>query len=101
MAKSSSIQTNKNRQAKILRYAERRQKIKDLIYDKSISPDERFAHVIKLAKLPRNSAKCRYRNRCEISGRSRGIYRRFMINRVALREFASNGFIPGLTKSSW
>ena len=83
------------------KYYKKRAKLKKIIMDKKTSLQERFQAQLKLAKLPRNSAKIRIRNRCEISGRPHGVYRKLKISRIALRELASKGVIPGMTKSSW
>ena len=101
MAKKSAIEKNKNRQKLVNRYAARRAELKAIARDTSRQPEERFAARMKLAKLPRNSSKIRLRNRCEVTGRPRGYYRKFRMSRLALRELGSNGLIPGLVKSSW
>ncbi|WP_010299499.1 30S ribosomal protein S14 [Candidatus Odyssella thessalonicensis] len=101
MARLSSINTNKRRLKMAQKYAARRQKLKDIIVNKDLSLDERIQATIKLSELPRNSSKTRYRNRCEVTGRPRGFYRKFKMSRIALRELGSLGLIPGLTKSSW
>lgn len=101
MAKTSAVQKNLKREKLADKFASRRQKLKDLIMDKEVSAEERFAATLKLAQLPRNSAKIRVRNRCKITGRPRGYYRKFGIARVELRELAGEGQIPGLKKSSW
>jgi len=101
MAKTSAVQKNLKREKLAEKFASRRQKLKDLIMDKEVSAEERFAATLKLAQLPRNSAKIRVRNRCKITGRPRGYYRKFGIARVELRELAGFGQIPGLKKSSW
>lgn len=101
MAKQSCIQRNLNRKKLALRYGARRDALKKKIMDKSIDAGERFILVQALDALPRNSAPSRIRNRCEISGRPRGYYRKLKMSRIALRELSSNGLIPGMTKSSW
>ncbi len=83
------------------KYADRRLKLKKVVMDKSASPEDRFQATLKLAELPRNSAKIRVRNRCKLTGRSRSYYRKFGLSRVELRNMASFGEIPGLVKSSW
>ena len=83
------------------KFANRRQKLKDIVMDKNASPEDRFQATLKLAELPRNSAKIRARNRCKLTGRSRGYYRKFGLSRVELRDMAGFGEIPGLVKSSW
>lgn len=101
MAKQSAIQTNLNRERKVKKFANKRAKLKSIIMNKSLSLEERFDAQLKLAKLPRNSAKVRLRNRCSITGRPRGFYRRFGLSRIALRDLASSGDLPGVKKSSW
>ena len=101
MAKTSSIEKNKRRARMAKRFAGRRAKLKKIARDKSVSMEERFAATLKLAELPRNSAKIRVRNRCEVTGRPRAYYRKFKMSRIALRELGSKGLIPGLVKSSW
>jgi small subunit ribosomal protein S14 len=101
MAKTSSIEKNKRRARMAERFAGRRAKLKKIARDKSVSMEERFAATLKLAELPRNSAKIRVRNRCEITGRPRAYYRKLKMSRIALRELGSKGLIPGLVKSSW
>ena len=83
------------------KYAKKRLALKKIINDKKLPLNERFKAQLKLAKIPRNSAKIRIRNRCEITGRPHGVYRKLKISRIALRELASKGIIPGMTKSSW
>jgi small subunit ribosomal protein S14 len=101
MAKKSSIETNKRR-AKIAKaYAGRRARLKAAAVNEELSAEERFEARLKLAQLPRNSAAGRYRNRCEVSGRPRGFYRKLKMSRIALRELGSRGLVPGLVKSSW
>jgi len=101
MAKTSSIQKNLKRIRLVKKFANKRAKLKKIIKDKKLPLVERFAAQLKLAKIPRNSAKVRIRNRCEITGRPHGVYRKLKISRIALRDLASNGKIPGMTKSSW
>ncbi len=101
MAKKSSIERNNKRRAMTARYATKRDELKAIANDLSRAPEERFAARMKLAKLPRNSAKVRIRNRCELSGRPRGVYRKFRMSRIAVRDLASMGRIPGMVKSSW
>lgn len=101
MAKKSSIEKN-NRRAKLASQMQaKRAALKAAIYDKNIALDERFALVVKLAALPRNAAGTRVRNRCALTGRPRGFYRKFKLSRNMLRELAGQGAVPGLTKSSW
>ena len=101
MAKTSSIEKNNKRAALAKQYAGKRAALKAKTKDQSIPMDERFAAQLKLAELPRNSAKVRVRNRCEVSGRPRGFYRKLKMSRIALRELGNLGQIPGLVKSSW
>lgn len=101
MAKLSSVEKNKNRATLIAKFAARRARLKADVMNRETSPEERFMAALKLAQLPRNSAAIRYRNRCEASGRPRGVYRKFKLGRVMLRDLASRGQIPGMVKSSW
>ena len=101
MAKTSSIQRNLKRIKMAKRFENKRKKIKNIIRNKKLPLNERFAAQLKLAKLPKNSSKIRIRNRCEITGRPHGVYRKLRISRIALRQMASSGKIPGMTKSSW
>ena len=101
MAKTSSIQRNLKRIKMTNKFLKKREKLKKIIKDKKIPLDERFKAQLKLAKLPRNSAKNRIRNRCEITGRPHGVYRKLKISRIALRKLALEGKIPGMVKSSW
>ena len=101
MAKTSSIQRNLKRIRLVKKFSKKREDLKKIIKNKKLPLEERFAAQLKLAKIPRNSAKVRIRNRCEITGRPRGVYRKLKISRIALRDLASKGKIPGMTKSSW
>ena len=101
MAKKSSVIKNKKRAALVKRLAPKRARLKALASDRSLAPEERFAARLKLAEMPRNSAKIRIRNRCEITGRPRAYHRKHKMSRIALRELGSKGLIPGLVKSSW
>jgi len=101
MAKKSAIETNKRRARTVRKYAAKRARLKAIADDKSLPPEERFAARLKLAELPRNSARNRLRNRCEVTGRSRAYYRKLKMSRIALRELASRGEVPGMVKSSW
>lgn len=101
MAKTSSIEKNKNRTAKVARFSGKRKRLKDIAADKNLPIEERFQATLKLAEMPRNSSKIRIRNRCEITGRARGYYRKFKLSRIALRDLGSAGQIPGMVKSSW
>ena len=101
MAKKSSIEKNNRRRRMAAKYADKRQELKRMAKDESLTMEERFQAQIKLAKLPRNSSPVRIRNRCEISGRPRGYYRKLGLSRIALRDLGSAGLIPGMIKSSW
>ncbi|MEK9673824.1 MAG: 30S ribosomal protein S14 [Rhodospirillaceae bacterium] len=101
MAKKSAIEKNNRRARMAKKFAARRAKLKALTRDEGASPEDRFNAHLKLAKLPRNSSPSRYRLRCELSGRPRGNYRKFKVSRMALRDLASIGHIPGMVKSSW
>jgi len=101
MAKTSSIQRNLKRIKLVKKFLKKRQMLKRIIKNRKLPLEERFNAQLKLAKLPRNSARVRIRNRCEITGRPHGVYRKLKISRIALRELASKGIIPGMTKSSW
>ena len=101
MAKTSSIQRNLKRIRLSKKFSKKREDLKKIIKNRKLPLTERFEAQLKLAKIPRNSAKTRIRNRCEITGRSRGVYRKLKISRIALRELGSKGVIPGMTKSSW
>jgi len=101
MAKKSSIERNNKRKRLVAVYADKRKELKTIARDTDRPTEERFAAQLKLAKLPRNSAPSRVRSRCELSGRPRGYYRKLRMSRIALRELASQGLIPGMVKSSW
>ena len=101
MAKKSSIEKNKRRRKMVAQFAGKRKRLAAAAHDKSKPIEERFAAVLKLAQLPRNGSPTRIRNRCEMTGRSRSIYRKVKMSRIALREMGSKGLIPGLVKSSW
>lgn len=101
MAKTSVVFRNKKRVRMAKEYRARRDKLKNIIMDQKTPDEERFAAVLKLAQLPRNSSRVRQRNRCELTGRPRAVYRKFKMARNKLRELASKGQIPGLVKSSW
>ena len=101
MAKTSAIQRNLKRIKMANKFENRRKKLKKIIKNKKLPLNERFAAQLKLSKLPRNSARIRIRNRCEITGRPHGVYRKLRMSRIALRQMASSGKIPGMTKSSW
>ena len=101
MAKTSAVQRNLKRIKMVKKFLKKREMLKKIIKNKKLPLEERFAAQLKLAKIPRNSARTRIRNRCEITGRPHGVYRKLKISRIALRELASSGKIPGMTKSSW
>ena len=101
MAKLSSINKNNKRIKLSNRYLNKRKKLKKIIMDKKIPLEERFKAQQKLSKMPRNSAKTRVVNRCQITGRPHGVYRKLKISRIALRKLGLEGKIPGMIKSSW
>ena len=101
MAKKSSIEKNARRAKLAKRINPRRARLKALARDREAAPEDRFEAQLKLAKLPRNSSDTRLHNRCTLTGRPRGYYRKFRLSRIALRELASAGLIPGMVKSSW
>ena len=101
MAKLSAVNKNKKRIKLSDKFYKKRQKLKKIVMDKKIPLEERFKAQQKLSKLPRNSAKIRVMNRCEITGRPHGVYRKLKISRIALRQLGLQGKIPGLVKSSW
>ena len=101
MAKLSSINKNNKRIKLANKFYKKRQNLKKIIMNKSLSLEERFKAQQKLSKMPRNSASNRIMNRCQITGRPHGVYRKLKISRIALRNMASSGKIPGITKSSW
>ncbi len=101
MAKTSSVERNEKRKRLAKKFAARRAKLKAVAIDEALPPEERFRARLKLAELPRNASPTRYRNRCELSGRPRGFYRKLKLSRIALRDLASKGQVPGMVKSSW
>ena len=101
MAKTSSVEKNNRRKRLADRYAAKRRALKELIMDQSKPLEERFRAQLKLAKLPRNSARVRVSNRCDVTGRPRSVYRKLGMSRIALRQLGNSGVIPGLVKSSW
>ena len=101
MAKSSAIENNEKKRNMVKRFAAKRAALKAVILDKKVPMEERFKAQLELAALPRNSSKTRIRNRCGVSGRPRGYYRKLNMSRIALRELGAQGLIPGLVKSSW
>ena len=101
MAKLSSVQKNLNRLKLIDKFSNKRKSLKKKIMDKTISIEERLKLQNKLNDLPRNSANIRYRNRCKLTGRTRGVYRKFGLSRIKIRELSMSGDLPGMIKSSW
>ncbi len=101
MAKLSSVQKNLNRQKLIEKFSNKRKVLKKKIMDKTISIEERLKLQNKLNDLPRNSANIRFRNRCKLTGRTRGVYRKFGLSRIKIRELSMSGDLPGMVKSSW
>ena len=101
MAKVGTVETNERRKAQVDKYAAKRAELKSIINDRDAPPEDRFMATLKLAELPRNSSKTRVRNRCKVTGRPRGYYRKFQMSRIALRDLASTAMVPGVTKSSW
>ncbi len=101
MAKTSSIEKNNRRRKMAKKFAGKRSRLKAIAMDKTKPMEERFAASLKLAALPRNGSATRIRNRCEVTGRPRGFYRKLKMSRIALRELGAKGMIPGLVKSSW
>jgi len=101
MAKKSAVERDLKRRRLVEKYAAKRAKLKEIANDESLEMEERFNARLKLAEMPRNSAENRTRNRCQVSGRPRGYYRKLKMSRIALRELGSQGRVPGLLKSSW
>ncbi len=101
MAKLSSVQKNSNRLKLIEKYSNRRKSLKLKIKNKDLSFEERLKLQDKLNDLPRNSSSIRYRNRCKLTGRTRGVYRKFGLSRIKIRELSMSGDLPGVVKSSW
>ena len=101
MAKTSMVERDKKRRRLAKKFKGQRERLKAMAGDRSLPAEERFAARLKLAELPRNSSPTRARNRCDLSGRPRGYYRKLRMSRIALRDLASNGQIPGMVKSSW
>ena len=101
MAKTSAVERNLKRARLAKRYAAKREQLKAIARNQELPVEERFAAQLKLAALPRNSAVTRIRNRCEITGRPRAFYRKLRMSRIALRDYASQGLVPGMVKSSW
>ena len=101
MAKRSAVERNKKRRRMVAKFSAKRAELKAIAKDESQPMEERFAARLKLAQLPRNGAPTRIRNRCGVTGRPRGYYRKLKVSRIALRDMASAGLIPGMVKSSW
>jgi len=101
MAKKSAVNRNERVKVLVKQYAAKRDELKKIANDQNVPLEERFDARLKLAELPRNSSKTRIRNRCEVTGRPRGYYRKLKMSRISLRELGSHGLIPGLVKSSW
>ena len=101
MAKQSSIQKNLNRKTIVKRFNYKRKNLKKKIMQKDLTMEERFKIQSKLNELPRNSSRVRVRNRCELTGRTRGVYRKFGLSRIKIRELSMSGALPGVVKSSW
>jgi small subunit ribosomal protein S14 len=101
MAKTSMIERDKKRRRLAKQYDPKRERLKAVLRDKTKPAEDRFEAMLKLAEIPRNGSKTRIRNRCAVSGRPRGVYRKLKMSRVALRELGSAGLVPGLVKASW
>lgn len=101
MAKTSTIEKNERRAKMARSQANRRKKLKAIVMNKELPLEDRFAATVKLSEMPRNGARARYRKRCKLSGRPRGVYAKLMLSRIAIRDLASIGLIPGMIKSSW
>ena len=101
MAKTSLINKNLKRKELINRYRDKRKKLKDMIKNKKITVEERLQIQFKLNEMPRSSSRVRYRNRCELTGRPRGVYKKFGLSRIKIRELSMSGDLPGVVKSSW
>ena len=101
MAKQSSIQKNNKRKLMVKKFREKRHNLKMKIKDRNISMEERFKLQSKINELPRDGARIRVRNRCELTGRTRGVYRKFGLSRIKIRELSMSGALPGVIKSSW
>ena len=101
MAKKSAIENNERRRRLCAKYAAARGRLRAIARDETLAHEERFAARLKLAQLPRNSSPVRIRNRCLLTGRPRGYYRKLKMSRIALRQLSSAGFVPGMVKSSW
>lgn len=101
MAKKSMVERDLKRRRLAAKFEAKRNRLKETLYNKDLPAEDRFTAALKLAELPRNSSKTRIRNRCLVTGRPRGFYRKLKMSRIALRQLGSDGKIPGLVKSSW
>lgn len=101
MAKKSAVERNKKREKMVKSASGRRARLKAILHDRDLPPEERFEAAMQLNKLPKNASPVRVHNRCELTGRPKAYYRKFRMSRIALRELASQGQIPGVVKSSW
>ena len=101
MAKKSAVEKNEKRKRLVAQYASKRARLKAMAKDASLPQEEQFMARLKLSELPKDSIPSRVRNRCEVTGRPRGYYRKFKMSRIGLRQLASAGYIPGVVKSSW
>ncbi|MDR1982899.1 MAG: 30S ribosomal protein S14 [Holosporaceae bacterium] len=101
MARLSSIESAKRIRRRVNSKKVKRAELKTIIHNKALSPEERFSAQLKLSAMPRTSSATRIRNRCMVTGRARGVYRRFNISRIMLREMVAEGLIPGVRKASW
>jgi small subunit ribosomal protein S14 len=101
VAKTSSVEKNNKKQKLILKYQEKRAALRAIIRDPNVGVEEKFKAQIEMQKLPRGSNACQHRNRCFLTGRPRGVYRRFGLGRNKLREFVMSGLVPGIKKASW
>ncbi len=101
MAKKGTIERNDLVKRKVKKYASKRARLKAIVQDRSLPAEERFAATMKLAELPRSSSPTRVRNRCEVTGRPRGYYRKLRMSRISLRQLSNYGQVPGMVKSSW
>lgn len=101
MAKKAMVERNRKRERLAKKYSSKRESLKAIIADENTSQEDKFRASLKLAELPRNASPTRIRNRCEVTGRPRGYYRKLKMSRIALRELGSYGKVPGLVKSSW
>jgi small subunit ribosomal protein S14 len=101
MARKSSVESAKRIRKTVLAKKETRSKLKALVMNRGMGPEDRFRAQLKLSAMPRTASATRIRNRCVITGRARGVYRKFNISRIMLRDMAANGLIPGVRKASW